>query len=147
MPKFSPWSGCPYGQYPQCPYLRANMCKHCAEKGTLACIMTKSDSHTLRMLCHVSVCIREIMTQHTRNWILISLLPSFYNDPSLDFDLTQQTERWLLVMMPRLLPSFVCAESPHLIEACAETLGRIASVGVCHASDYGRKLSKIGDRL
>ena len=31
---------------------------------------------------------------------------------------------------------------PYLIKACAETLGHIASIGVCHASDYGHKLSK-----
>lgn len=44
------------------------------------------------------------------------LLPPFYNDPSVDSDLTQQNEWWLLLMMPRLLrrllPPFVCARSP-----------------------------------
>lgn len=105
----SPWSVCPCGQYPQCPYLGARMCKHCAEKGTLACMMTTLDSHTC--ICYGVYAYMKLWhsMQETGYFRLLS---PFYNDPSVDFDLTQQNEWWLLLMMPRLLPPFVCAQSP-----------------------------------
>ena len=144
--------GCPCGQYPQCPYLGARMCKHCAEKGTLACMMTTLDSHT---------CTWHGVYAYMKLWHSMQetgyfrLLPPFYNDPPVDFDLTQQNEWWLLFNDATPFAT-ICLRTvslakgsalwticpPYLIKACAETLGHIASIGVCHASDYGHKLSK-----